>query len=837
MKAIIMAGGFGTRLRPLTCKIPKPMVPLVNKPMMQHIIELLKSHGIVDLVVVLFHQPNIITEYFGDGSTFGVKIQYRKADVDYGTAGSVRNAKDLINERFLVISGDVLTDFDLTKAIEYHADKKALATMLLTRVSNPLQYGVVITDEKGLITRFLEKPSWGEVFSDTINTGIYILEPEIFDYIPEKQEYDFGKTLFPMLLKEKARLYGYIATGYWKDIGNLHEYQDAHLDILRNEVKINIDGTKKVNLIIGEGSTIETDERNLTGTNIIGRNCFIHNGAVISNSVIGDDCEIFPGVVIRNSIIWKKTKIGSRSELTFDVIGSNCLIGDDVVISENVFLSDSCIVGKRSVLLSNIKVWPEKNIEDGSTVTRSLVWEERWLGELFVDARITGLSNIEINPEFGAKLGAAFGALVGVGSNIVTSRDSDNVSRMISRAIMSGLMSAGVNCMDLRATSIPILRHELRTGKEQGGIHVRKSPFDRNSTDIIFFDVFGKDLPSSKTKAIERLFFGEDFSRAGFDKVGSLSFPERATESYIQRFMETINTDAIRSAQLRVVIDYSNGIASTIFPNIIGNLNLQVISLNAYLDTRKLTRTKEEFEESLKNLSYVVTSLKYDIGFMLDAGAEKIFVIDEQGNVINSDRLLTLFIKFLILSGYDMKKFAIPISASAESEILAKQYNLEVIKTRDSHLALMEAASDKQIGFVGGTKGGFIFKEFLFASDGMYSIVKLLECIAKTRKRIGELDQETPRLYFAKKNVPCPWHIKGKILRKLTEMSEKNPRDLIEGIKLYPEGLNSYTSVLLIPDRARPIFHVNAESPDYSVSERLCTEYETSIKQWIDKEK
>ena len=834
MKAVIMAGGFGTRLRPLTSGIPKPMVPMVNKPIMEHIVELLKKHGIVNIVSTLFYQPDAITNYFGDGSSFGIKMQYRKAEADYGTAGSVRNAKDFLNERFLIISGDVLTDFDLSAAIRFHEGKKAKATMLLTRVTNPLQYGVVLTNADGKITRFLEKPSWGEVFSDTINTGIYILEPDILDLVPEKQEFDFGKNLFPMLLERDLGLYGYITNGYWKDIGSLNEYQDAHMDAIRGDVKLRIDGVRKGNLIIGESTTIEGESRNLTRTSVIGKNCHIYNGAIISNSIIGDNCEILPGAIIHNSVIWQNSKIGAHSQLTLDVVGNDCVINDDVVILENVFIGDSCTVGKRSKLLSNIKIWPEKKIEDGSIVSRSLVWEDRWLRELFTDARISGISNIEITPEFGAKLGAAFGAFVGLGSTVVTSRDADNVSRMINRAIMSGIMSAGVHCIDLRTTSIPIVRHELRTGKERGGIHVRKSPFDRNSTDIIFFDSQGKDLPSSKTKSIERLFFGEDFSRAYHDQVGSISFPERTTESYIQRFLETLDTQAIQSSRLKMVIDYSHGIASTIFPNILGNLNVQVVALNAYLDSRKITGTQEELETSLKQLAYVVTSLKYDVGCILDAGAEKMFIIDEHGSIINSDRLLTLMLKFIALTDKDVLKFAVPISASGEVDIIAKEFNLQIVKTRDSHLALMDAATDKQTKFVGGTKGGFIFNNFLFASDAMYSITKLLECIARSKKQIGELDNETPQLHFIKKNISCPWHVKGRIMRKLTEESEGIPRDLIEGIKLYPENIGEHTSVLLNPDRARPVFHINAESDDIAIAQRLADEYELKIKEWID---
>ena len=528
MKAVIMSGGFGTRLRPLTCNIPKPMVPMMNKPMMQHIVSLLKRHGITDIVSTLFYQPESITSFFGDGSLFGITMQYRKAEADYGTAGSVRNAADFLDERFIVISGDVLTDFDLSKAIAFHEKKKAKATLVLTRAKNPLQFGVVITNNEGKITRFLEKPSWGEVFSDTINTGIYIIEPDVLQRIPFQQDFDFSKNLFPMLLEEDAGLYGYISDGYWRDVGNLNEYQEAHLDALDGLVQIDFEGKKTGNCYIGEKSTVLTAPENLQGTVLIGNDCMIGAQVKIIRSVIGDNCIIEDGAVIRDSIIWEKSKIGRRAELSSCVLGRKTEIGESARIDDNVFIGDMCVIGKESRLASNIKLWPEKVVEDGAILTRSLVWEDKWLRELFSDSRITGLSNIEMNPEFGAKLGTAFGAFVGKGKAVLTSRDSDNVSRMINRSIMCGLMSAGVDTNDLRATSIPILRHELRGEKNAGGIHVRKSPFDKNLTDFIFFDHNGKDLPSNKTKAVERLFFGEDFPRANYKSVGTfLPAPDR----------------------------------------------------------------------------------------------------------------------------------------------------------------------------------------------------------------------------------------------------------------------------------------------------------------------
>ncbi len=285
MKGVIMAGGFGTRLRPLTNNLPKPMVPVANKPMMEYTVELLKKEGIEDIISLLFFHPEVIENYFGDGTDFGVKMSYIGAADDLGTAGSVKNAIDSLNETFLVTSGDVMEDFALSSAIDFHKDRKALATMVLTRVENPLPFGIVLTDKEGKITRFLEKPGWGEVFSDTINTGIYILEPEVLNSIPSNTEFDFGKDLFPLLLQDKKPLYGYVADGYWRDVGNLREYLQVNLDILQGKIRVNIPGEKVMEKAVWVGKDSRVDfTANLRDPLVIGKSCRIGNGAKISNS-------------------------------------------------------------------------------------------------------------------------------------------------------------------------------------------------------------------------------------------------------------------------------------------------------------------------------------------------------------------------------------------------------------------------------------------------------------------------------------------------------------------------------------------------------------------------
>jgi mannose-1-phosphate guanylyltransferase/phosphomannomutase len=322
MKAVIMAGGFGTRLRPLTCNTPKPMAPVMNKPMMHHIVDLLKKHGITDMIATLFYSPDAIMSYFGDGSRLGVRMSYVKADADYGTAGSVRNATKGLDERMLIISGDVLTDFDLSAAIRFHEEKKARATIVLSHATNPLAFGVVITREDGKITRFLEKPSWGEVFSDTINTGIYIFEPDVLEMVPYREEFDFSKNLFPHLLRNDLGLYGYIANGYWRDIGNLNEYQDAHLDALNHIVSLNIEGKHDGDFIYGDACSFQRDKLTITGTVLLGKNVTLGDDVKLANCVIGNNCVIGPGTALRNVVLWEDVVIGHSAELSSDVICS-----------------------------------------------------------------------------------------------------------------------------------------------------------------------------------------------------------------------------------------------------------------------------------------------------------------------------------------------------------------------------------------------------------------------------------------------------------------------------------------------------------------------------------
>ncbi|MCD6097334.1 NTP transferase domain-containing protein [bacterium] len=829
MRAVIMAGGFGRRLRPLTSRLPKPMVPIVNRPIMHHVINLLKKAGIGNAVSLLYYQPDYIRDYFGDGSQFDFKMDYCMAKSDLGTAGSVRNAKDMITDRMLVISGDVLTDFDLKDVIRFHEEKCAIATIVLTRVQNPLAFGIVIVDEDGRIVRFLEKPRWGEVFSDTINTGIYILEPEIFDYIPEGREFDFSKDLYPLLLKEKLPLFGYIAKGYWRDVGNLIHYRMANLDALRDLVDIEVPGAahKQKDALIFSDSPIP-DEVRFAGTVVLGKDVKIGRGASLSECVIGDGTVLGAGSSVSRAVIWKNSTVGENCSISGAIIADSVCIGSGVVIHENAVVSDGCHIGDRVSILPGVKIWPQKIIEEGTTVSTSLVWGERLSGELFVNARITGLANLEISPEFAAKLGAAVGAKLGKRKTVVVSRDADPASRMVQRALVSGFLSAGVDVEDIGLLPIPVTRFHLSSsGRAVAGIYTRKSPRNVRLQDIIFFDGAGRDMSVATCRAIERLFAGEEFPRASFNEIGKVFYPTRTQENYRDSLLEHIDMEAFVSADLRVVIDYSFGGAANIFPSIIGATNVDVVSLNAYVDTTRVARTRDELLKTLSQLSTIVVSLGASAGFMIDPSGESISIVDDTGRVLTPDEELLTVAK-LVMDVAPPKKMAAPISASMGLDRLARDFGVELIHTKNDHLSMMEAVSVPGVEFVGGTRGGFIFTDFSFACDGMYAIMKILELLAKTGVTLSEIRSQIRTYFRAEGKVFSSWEKKGYVMRRLIEQTAGQSREVLDGVRiLFPDGW-----ILVIPDSEKPFFYLFSEATTLQRAESLVAEYSNLLEKW-----
>uniref|UniRef100_A0A7V4E677 Phosphoglucomutase n=1 Tax=candidate division WOR-3 bacterium TaxID=2052148 RepID=A0A7V4E677_UNCW3 len=833
MKCIVMAGGFGTRIRPLTMSIPKPMLPLVNKPILERIVSHLKKNGIEDLIMLLYFQPEVIKNYFGDGADFGVKITYVVPQEDYGTAGACKMAEDYLGdeERILIISGDLLTDYNLKAMMDFHEKKKAMVTIGLTRVSDPLQFGIVITDENSRIVKFLEKPTWGEVFSDTINTGIYLLNREVFEYIPKGTAFDYSKDLFPMLLRENKPLYGFIGKGYWRDIGDPDAYRNAHYDVFDGKVNIAIEGTK-LDLVgrdvrVGEDVKIGEDV-DFKGTVIIGKNTIIGDRCKIQRSSIGNNCVIEHGAEIVNSIIWDNVYIKKGVKINGAVLMNGVSVLEEAEINEGAVIADECIIGRKAVVRENVKIWPRKIVEDSAVVISNVVWGEKWKRSLFQGSKITGLTNVELTPEMCAKLGSAYGSLLPRNSWVILGRDASPSARNLRRAFIGGLGASGVNIKDAQMIPLPILRFKLSTFGEIGGVYFRQTPDDPPSTDIIFFDSNAFQISPDFAKSIERVFYREDFRRAHYSEAGQITIENRIFEFYKESYLKSLNLDVIKGTHLKVVFDFAHGEVADFFPYIANEFLVESISLNAHIDVERKPKNEEDLRRSLDRVSHLIKNLKYDLGVYFYPGGEKLALIDCEGRVWSGIDLL-VFVTYLITAA-GLKGTVVLPPFVPDEVIKVCEGNGVKIKFIQSSSRLSEIEAGKHdVVFAGTGEGHLIFPELHSVSDPMFAFGKILEIIASAKINILELSRSIPPFEIYHERVPCSLEKKGTVMREIAESIKGENVSFVDGIKIFKES----GWILIRPEEYHPSISIYAQFKNKEEFEKVLKTY----KKIIDKAK
>jgi len=363
MQAVILVGGQGTRLRPLTLTVPKPMLPLMNLPFLEFQINLCKRHGIEEIIMSTAYLPEVFQGHFGDGSGLGVKLVYVTEEEPLDTCGAVKNVEEHIKGRFLVFNGDVLTDLDLTSLIALHQDKKAKATLYLTHVEDPTAYGLVPLDENGRIMEFLEKPSPDQVTTDLINAGTYVLEPELLDRVPAGERYSFERQLFPGMLEDGIAMFGFPSDAYWMDIGAPSKYLQAHYDILDRKLPFDFHGQEiKRSVWAGEGCEI-SPQASILGPALIGPGCKVDAHAVIAgNCVLGANCEVGEGAHLEGAILHRGCKVGVGSVLRCCVLAEGARVGARVNVSDQAVLGGGVVIGDENDLKCGIRVWPEARI-------------------------------------------------------------------------------------------------------------------------------------------------------------------------------------------------------------------------------------------------------------------------------------------------------------------------------------------------------------------------------------------------------------------------------------------------------------------------------------------
>ncbi len=827
MKAVIMAGGEGTRLRPLTSNQPKPMLPMANIPMMEHVVNLLRRHGFEDIVVTVAFMANAIRTYFGDGSEFGVRMVYATESTPLGTAGSVRNAKDELDERFLVISGDVLTDIDLTELVDFHDRSGGIGTLALKAVENPLEFGIVITREDGSIERFLEKPTWGQVFSDTINTGIYVLEPEIFDFIPEGVSVDFSGESFPDALAAGRGLFGFVAEGYWEDVGTLEAYLSSHQDILDQKVDVGIEGFQlRPGVWVGKGAEIDPSVQ-LRGPAVIGDNCVVGAGAVLgSYCTLGRNVRIGDNATVERSVVHDNTYLGHGVRVEGSVLGRGTDLRPGVRCEEGAVLGDECFVGADAEIKPGVKIYPFKTVEAGAVVNSSIVWESRGARSLFGRDGVRGLANVDISPELVVRLSMAWASTLEKGTTVTISRDTSRAARVLKRALMVGCNAAGVNVNDLEAATVPVTRFQLTSSASTAGASVRLDPVDPQSVVIRFFDKNGIDVDESTQRKIERLYHREDVRRVLAREIGDLGFPPRTLEHYTAALIDSVDLTAARSSQLKLVLDYSFGTASFVMPNLLAKLEAEVLVVNPYANTASVL----DFDRTAAaaRVSELVRASGAHLGAVIDPGGEFVDIVDDEGHMLSHDEALLAMVT-LVTEVTPEARIALPVAASDAAVRICASAGAEVVWTKLSASHLMEVASTEDITLAASQSGGFIFPHFLPAFDGAATLVHLIALLTTAGRRLSELVASLPPVHIAHQAVHTPWDQKGMLMRTLVERPQGRELVLVDGVKV----IESDGWALVLPDPEEPLTHVWAEGPSSAQAEARAQEFATRLRQLL----
>ncbi|MGB5960895.1 MAG: mannose-1-phosphate guanyltransferase [Coleofasciculaceae cyanobacterium] len=834
MRAVLMAGGSGTRLRPLTCDLPKPMVPILNRPIAEHIINLLKRHNITEVVATLHYLPDVMRDYFQDGSDFGVQMTYAvEEDQPLGTAGCVKNIAELLDETFLVISGDSITDFDLTAAIEYHKRHKSKATLILTRVPNPVEFGVVITDEQMRIRRFLEKPSASEIFSDTVNTGTYILEPSVLEYLPVNEESDFSKDLFPLLLEKDEPMYGYIADGYWCDVGHLDAYREAQYDGLQKAVELDYAyEEQKPGIWIGQNTFIEPSAK-IEAPAIIGSNCRIGQRVHIeAGTVIGDNVTVGADADLKRPILWNGAIIGEEVHLRACVICRGTRVDRRAHVLEGAVVGPLCTVGEEAQVSPGVRVWPSKKIESGATLNINLIWGHTAQRNLFGQRGVQGLANIDITPEFAVKLGAAYGSTLKPGSIVAISRDQRSISRMASRALIAGLMSVGVNVQNLEATAIPITRMVIPTMAVAGGLHVRVHPDRADSLLIEIFDSKGINISKGQEKKIEGAYSKEDLRRSQIHEIGNVGYPSQVLDVYSTGFEKNINIEAIRHSSSKVVIDYAYSVSGAVLPILLAKFGCDAVVLNASLNP--MAFSSPEREGLLTQLGHVVEALRANFGVQVSANGEQLILVDESGIPIRGE-LLTALMVSIMLTAYPRSTVVVPVHASSAVERIARLHDGKVIRTKANPTALMEASQTNQNVVLGGSGDmGFIFPQLHPGFDAMFCIAKMIEMLTVQERSLASIRTELPRVTHKIYTVRCPWTVKGSLMRHLVETHPSENLELIDGVKIVNPHNDSW--LLILPDAGEPLVHIYANSDDREWVDENLRKYRAYVQDFVEQD-
>ncbi len=758
---------------------------------MEHILNLLKRHGFNKVANTLWYLPDDVTAYFQDGSAFGISMEYYIEREPLGTAGSVKNAGDFLTDTFVVMSGDALTDIDLSEAVAFHKKKGSLATLVLTSVPNPLSYGVVLTAEDGKITQFLEKPTWSQVFSDTVNTGIYILEPEVLDLVKPRQKVDFSQNVFPELLLRKAPLYGYVADGYWSDVGNLEVYRQAHKDCLDGKVHLEMPRPIHGNIYVEEDVQIDGSAK-IEGPVYIGRGACIGAHAYIGPySVIGTYSQIDEHSNLKRSLLWSGVNLGRRTQLRGCVLAKGVVVEKESEIYEGAVVGPKVRVGAMSTIAPDTKVWPEKTIPSGTKLRSSLVWGSQEQRPIFSKHGISGDIRGNLSPETLVQLGLSYGSFLGKQKRVLVTSGFSRVADLAKRALVVGLRGGGLDTRDGGDITGRVTRLAVQEMGLDGALHVGVDPSDPNFVFVECWDGRGRLLSKADQRKIEGIFVREDYPRFGDQDLGDFIQVAGLKKRYVQRL-------------------------ARYYPS--GSPQFQV----GLLVEPPSDPFGEMVHDFLVRSGYVVVTDRVEGLPTVVVQNQDWFFQDEQGSRLSTNDWWKGFVHSL--KGRSKKAVAMPIHLSESVAQTAREQGLDVCWTKIEAPFWMEAAAELGNTFVEDNLEVFPHIEPLA------SIGELLSLVSSSNISLSSW-RETSRISTTE--VHCPWEEKGRVMRKLIEASDPEHSVYLDGIKERRNG----GWALVVPDGDEPVFRLYGESEPESEAAGLIEHYVELIKQHQSKER
>ncbi|MCL1963577.1 MAG: sugar phosphate nucleotidyltransferase, partial [Firmicutes bacterium] len=711
LQAIIMAGGEGSRLRPLTCDTPKPMVPILGRPVLDYALQLLRRHGLTEVGVTLQYLPERISRHFGSGAEHGVSLHYTREHEPLGTAGGVLKAasgRHAPSGTFVVLSGDGLTDCDLGHALSFHRQKGSLATLVLSRVQNPLSYGVVIADENGRVRRFVEKPGWGEVYSDTVNTGIYLLEPAALPYIWPDKPCDFGKDLFPLLVREQKDVYAFVSDAYWCDIGDQAAYVRSQADFLSGRVKLDagplvsdtarVDDTARIDgpVYLGAGSRIGPHAQLSDGA-VIGMNASVGGHARVARSVIWNDAVLQPHAQLRGTVVCRGAQVGAGATLL-----------------EESALGDGAVLGSRALLEAGAKVWPGKRIDPCMRVTENLVWDSA------MRPALSGGSVEARDPSTVCLLAAAWAEACDA-SAIAAAHDDTAEARALYAAAVGALSAQGVRVIQLGPAMLPVLRHAQRLLDIPNGLYAKAKKLS--------LTVAKGGIPSrSLQHKVETLFVRQDFTRPFSHTTMHPDTISDAEALYVGGLAASVPKDAFDKVRPYIAV----------FPENPGHAALASRVLRAAGIRGRVSMGPPQVE-------------RWETGFILSSTGEAAKVFDSQGTPDSASQLLAAY------DAMEDGHWTARVDAPAALDTMAAARGTALRRVSASYEAWADALLKDDT------------RAFDLHFDGLYRIVRITARLALKGTTLRGLLASLPPVCQHIERVPCPLPERGRLLRAIAE--------------------------------------------------------------------